>query len=370
MKIIFVIKALGAQGGGAERVLSQVASGLADRGHEVTVFTNDSPFAVPYYHINESVRVRQLGIGDTKTSATILDTLRRMRCYRAEIIAEQPDVVVAFMHSTFVPVGISLLGSQIPVIASEHIGPEHYLNRPLQRLLLQLVPLLAKRITVVSTQIYQSFGSWLRSSMVVMPNPVVVQHVPLNKASLHNGCKILLSVGRLAEQKRQKILIDAFARIAWRHPDWILRIVGEGELRGALERQITRYGLKDQIQIPGAVSAIDAEYDAADLFVLASSYESFGLATAEALLHGLPAIGFADCPGTNELISDGVNGRLVRGSCQVGSLASVLDELMSNQVARQALANASAEEFSDRFGLQGVLDCWENLFTDVVGKPK
>lgn len=367
MKILFVIKALANPGGGAEKVLTQVASGLACRGHDVAILTSDAQSSEPYYAIAGEIRLLRSGIGNAKESSSFFETLRRMWSYGKLIKAEKPDVVVAFMHSTFVPVGIALVGSPIPVVASEHIGPEHYASRPLQFWLLRAVPLLTKRITVVSAQIYDSFGTWLRKSMVVMPNPVVVEQSTAGGARIHGSARVLLSVGRLAEQKDHKILIDAFARIASKHPHWILRIVGEGSLREGLEQQIHGYGLDQQIQMPGAVSAIDAEYEAADLFVLSSRYESFGLATAEALLHGVPAIGFSDCAGTNELIVDNVNGRLVRGPNRVEALSCVVDELMSNEEERQRLANAPSDELTERFGLEGVLDRWERLLADVVG---
>lgn len=367
MKIIFAIKALANPGGGAEKVLAQVASGLACRGHDVAILTSDARSSVPYYPISDEIRLLRTGIGDATESSGFFEALQRMWGYGKSIRAEKPDVVVAFMHSTFVPVGIALLGSRIPVVASEHIGPEHYASRPVQSLLLQAVPLLTKRITVVSAQIYHSFGLWLRKSMVVMPNPVAVEQSSTGEARVRGDARILLSVGRLAAQKDQTILIDAFARIASKHPRWILRIVGEGNLREALEQRIHGYGLDRQIQMPGAVSAIDAEYEAADLFVLPSRYESFGLATAEALLHGVPAIGFADCSGTNELIVDNVNGRLVRGPNRVEALSCVIDEMMSNENERKRLANAPIGELTERFGLEGVLDRWERLLADVVG---
>lgn len=364
--MLFVIKALANQGGGAEKVLVQVASGLAARGHDVVVVTSDCSLSDPYYQMDDRVGLLRLGIGNTKRSASIFDTLRRMHRYRKLVMASPPDVVIAFMHSTFVPVSIALFGSRVPVVASEHCGPAHYSERPLQQLLLQAVPLLSKRITVVSTQIYDSFCTWMRRSMVVMPNPVVVKQSSIAPSHRCGTPRILLSVGRLDEKKDHRTLIDAFAHIASKHPDWILRILGEGDLREVLERQIHGYGLDQKIQMPGAVSAIDTEYQAADLFVLSSSYESFGLATAEALLHRLPAIGFADCPGTNELIIDGVNGCLVRGPDRVKALSDVLDDLMSNTDKRERFANAPIDRLLERFGLEGVLDRWEDLLIDVV----
>src|SRR5205085_78643 len=183
------------------------------------------------------------------------------------------------------------------------------------------------------------FPRYLGRRMMVLPNPVA----PVNcMADTVGGCpKLLLNVGRLTEQKDQRTLVEAFARTAPAHPDWILRIVGEGNLRRQLERVIAGFGLQDRVQLAGVIEDMEREYCSAQLFAVASRYESFGLATAEALSAGIPAIGFADCPGTNELIQDGLNGLLVGGPDRVAALAAGLDQLMGSTVDRVRLGIAA-----------------------------
>jgi glycosyltransferase involved in cell wall biosynthesis len=367
VKIVFAIKALGNQGGGAERVLVEVASGLARRGHAVTIFTSDRVGSASYYPLDPRVRLTCLGIGDTLAKSTIREILHRLTRLKRAILDEAPDVVVGFMQSTYVPLGFALKASGIPMIASEHIGPEHYSNRWLERLVLNATPLVAARITVVSSQILHSFNPWLRRKMVAVPNPVGVAGQAIEDGSHSDRPeKLLLCVGRLTPQKDHAVLIAAFASIATEFPEWRLRIVGEGELRGKLQEMIDSFELNGKIQLAGATPLIDDEYASADLFVLPSTYESFGLATAEALLHGLPAIGFADCPGTNELIRDDENGRLVRGEDRKGGLATVLADLMRDPVARTRLSGSSRQWIMDRYGIEGVVDQWESVFSAVV----
>lgn len=347
-------------------MLAQVSAGLVARGHDVTIVSNDLAGSIPYYPLAADIRLHCLGIGSTQRHSGALETLRRMIQYRKVVLDHQPDVVVAFMHSAFVPVALALVGSGTPVVASEHIGAAHYSRRPVQNLLLQLTPLLTRRITVVSNQIKESFGNWLSRMMVVVPNPVTASTTSHGGTHADRPEKVLLSVGRLDHLKDHKTLIDAFAQVSDRNPDWILRIAGEGDLRETLQQQIEELGLGQRVQMPGAIQAIDHEYQAADLFVLPSIYESFGLATAEALLHGLPAIGFADCPGTNELIADNVNGCLVRGDDRAAALAEVLHRLMSNEQERRRLAAGDRSYIVTRYGLEGVVNQWENLLADVA----
>lgn len=367
MRIAFFIKALGNPGGGAERVFCRVASGLSARGNQVSVVSNDPNGVVSYYPLDSSVEVISTGVGDVTGTSGISDVVGRMRAYRNIVKTLRPDVAVGFMHSTYVPLGLSLVGTGTRLVASEHIGPEHYRSRPLQWLALQLTPMLSVKTTVVSEQIRRSFNRWLRRSMVVVPNPVTADTTQPSHRLGKPGRKVVLSVGRLAPQKDQRTLIAAFALLASKDHAAVLRILGEGELRGELEAQAEALGIRDRVELPGAISNIDAEYRAATLFVLPSRYESFGLATAEALLHGLPAVGFADCAGTNELIIDNVNGRLVTGDDRATALADVLQELLSDSAQRQRLAFASPESIVNRFGLEHVLDCWESLLMDVCG---
>jgi glycosyltransferase involved in cell wall biosynthesis len=368
LNIVFCIKALGNQGGGAERVLVDVVSGLAARGHAITVVSSDPQDKMPYYRFDDAIRRINLGIGDTAGKSGWLDTFRRILAFRRTIVGIRPDAVVAFMHSSYLPAGLSLLGTGIPMIASEHIGPEHYRTRFSEWLALQLTPLLAVRITVVTRQILDSFNAWLRRRMVVVVNPVsfTAKKRVVDRQLDPGRERVLLSVGRLAPQKNQKCLIAAFAEIAADFPRWTLRIAGEGELRAELEAQVRQLGLSERVELPGAVSDIGREYDKADLFVLPSTYESFGLATAEAILHGLPAVGFADCPGTNSLIEQDVNGILVAGDDRTRALADTLSRLMSNPAELARLSNAPTDALQRRFNIETVLDAWERLIEEAA----
>lgn len=368
--IAFSIKRIGDVGGGAEKVLAEVANGLLSRGYKITVICGDMSGTAPYYPLHSDIKIIYLNTGNVMGIAKAFAFLQGIAALRRAHTDCQPNVAISFMHTSYISAGLGLMGADIPLIASEHTGPEHYRKRPLQRLLLQITPLMARRITVVSEQIRVSFNSWLRSKMIVVPNPVNLQSEPckFNQVKLINHPKILLSVGSLTPQKNQACLISAFALIADRFSDWTLRIAGEGPLRPELEFQVKDLGLSNRVSLPGNLTNIGQEYEQADLFVLPSSYESFGLATAEAIMYGLPAVGFADCPGTNTLIRPGENGVLVHGEDKVHALAESLAALMGDPHALQRLQNAPTEWLQAAYSLESVLDTWEQLIaacTDI-----
>src|SRR5690606_24281885 len=132
-------------------------------------------------------------------------------------------------------------------------------SRPLQWFALQFTPVFCSRTTVVSEQIRKSFNRWLRGRMVVVPNPVTADSALSVRAVSEPQQKVVLSVGRLAPQKDQRTLISAFALLADKDPSVVLRILGEGELRAELEAQVEALGIRDRVEMPGAVSNIDAE---------------------------------------------------------------------------------------------------------------
>ncbi|HJP68396.1 MAG TPA: glycosyltransferase, partial [Sphingomicrobium sp.] len=181
-----------------------------------------------------------------------------------------------------------------------------------------------------------------------------------------SSAKTLLCVGGLRAEKDHSTLLLAFARIAGRFSDWKLRIIGDGPLIEPLRRQIAGLGLHNRVELPGASPWVEEEYEGAQLFVLPSIYEAFPNSVAEALARGLPAIGFADCPGTNALIIPGVNGDLADGSDRVVALAESLAKLMNDASLRKSLGEAGPRSI-ERFSLGAAVDCWEQLLAQVTG---
>lgn len=365
MKLLFAIKRLSSASGGAERVLSTVCSELAARGHHVSVLTFDRPGSRPFYALDGRVRRIDLGIGDSSREARPGETLRRMAALRRVARQESPQVAVGFMHSMFVPLALALTGTGIPVVGSEHIVPEHYRTRPLQYALLVAVSPFLSKITVLSESIRIRYPAPLRRRMVVMPNPVTTASGQADPGAV-KARHVLLNIARLDPQKDHATLLRAFARIAPDHPDWELKIFGEGPLRRELEKMIRDLGLEGRVRLPGITSDIEAEYRMADAFVISSRYESFGLATAEAMSHGLPVAGFADCPGTNELIQDGSTGLLAAAvPDRAMSLSRELERLMSDPDLRRSLGDAARSAVGQRFSAQHVCDLWESLLGSV-----
>ena len=366
MKIVFAIKSMNSLGGGAERVLADVTNGLAERGHQISILTYDQPNGKSFYPLHEAIKRIDLNIGRTQHRSTFIETVKRMIALRREIKKVSPDIIVGFMHSLFLPLGISLIGTKIPVLASEHTGVDYYRNHPFERLLIQLTPLITKNIVVVSKNIRDGFNLYRRKNMKVIPNPVCIPvDAKKEQVSFDRNRKTLLSIGRLVDLKDHKTLLEAFSRLTDDFLDWDLKIFGDGELRSQLETQVKKLGLEGRIQLAGTKQSIADEFLGAQLYVVPSLYEGFGLATAEALAYGLPAVGFADCPGTNELIEHELNGLLVDGDCRISALERGLRRLMESPDLRNRLGKAGPLSMS-RFSKENICSLWEKLLPTLM----
>jgi glycosyltransferase involved in cell wall biosynthesis len=204
-----------------------------------------------------------------------------------------------------------------------------------------------------------------RRQVDVIANPVVVEpRAEGAPAPRHAGGHTLLAVGRLAKQKGFALLIDAFADIAARHPDWNLVILGEGPLREPLARRIAERGLAGRISMPGFDAHVRSAMRRADLFVMSSIYEGFPNALLEAMTEGLACVSFDCDAGPGELIEHHDNGWLVPAG-DVPALSAALDALMGDADLRARLGRR-ARAVGTTYSPATILEQWNSLVASVL----
>ncbi|SDD76676.1 Glycosyltransferase involved in cell wall bisynthesis [Paracoccus isoporae] len=183
---------------------------------------------------------------------------------------------------------------------------------------------------------------------VTLPNPVIPRAGAMRP--LNQQPRRIVSVGRLAPEKRFDLLIDAFALLRAECPEAELVIHGEGSARPGLEAQIARLGLVGAASLPGYASDIAAVHRQADLFVCSSRREGLGNAMIEAMASGVPVVS-VDCPfGPPRLLRDGRAGRLVDDH-RPAPLAKAMQQMLQDGALRQqcvteALSVAAAYEIA------------------------
>lgn len=366
MRLVFAIKSLNVVGGGAERVLVHVANALVARGHGVDVITFDPP-GQSFYALDPRVRRVDLAVGPPGQPTPRWALLRALPRIRKAATDANADIVVGFMHSMYVPMALALWGSGIPLVASEHTGMQHFEGRRFERLLVRWLSRRFVAKSVPSEVVLAQCASVDACPVEVLANPLPLEPFRLGVCQPPREPPVLLSVGRFMKEKNQLELIDAFARLAGEFPDWTLRFAGDGEMRALLERRVADLGLTARVQMPGAVAAMADEYAAASIVAMPSRWESFGLATAEALASARPVVGFADCPGTNELVRHEHNGLLVEGGeGRVRHLEAGLRRLMADPALRGTLGSRGPASVA-HFAGDAVTPVWEDFFSRYAG---
>jgi GalNAc-alpha-(1->4)-GalNAc-alpha-(1->3)-diNAcBac-PP-undecaprenol alpha-1,4-N-acetyl-D-galactosaminyltransferase len=363
--LLFVCRMFDQLAGGVERMAVNIMNAMDRRGHEVTLFTWDLAEAEPFYPMRDSIRWHRLDMGHAGRRASNSLRLRRAVKFRRLVESLRPDVVVGFQHGAYLFAQVSLWGLDIPVILAERNAPDrfdHTSEGRYRRLVCQSMRP-AAAIAVQFESYIARYPGYLRSRMVVIPNPVY-QANGLARPADAKAQRTILTVGRLSYQKNQAALIDAFAMIAVKFPEWRLRVVGEGEERPALEALIKKHGMGERVSMDGATRDVAAEYRAADLFCLPSRWEGFPNTLAEAMAHGLPSVAFRQCAGADELIGDGLSGLLAGGNGDPQTLSVALSVLMGRADARADMG-ARAVERMRRYDPERVYARWERLFQRV-----
>jgi glycosyltransferase involved in cell wall biosynthesis len=176
--------------------------------------------------------------------------------------------------------------------------------------------------------------------------------------------KIVISGGRLVNQKGFDLLIRSYEQVARARPDWQLHIYGSGVLRPALQRLITQLGLDDQVQLKGHTENFDSVLATASVYALSSRYEGFGMVLIEAMSRGLPLVSF-DCPrGPGEIVKSGSNGVLVPPE-DTDALGEAILTVIEDDELRTQMGKASHAD-AHQYEVETVARRWEDLLEQLL----
>lgn len=345
MRVLFFILKLNNIAGGAERVLCELSNRLIKRGFQVTIVSFDNLTTEPFYKFNNKIIFKNFGFELKNNKLNLFSLIKKIPNLRQYIIEVNPSIAIGFMHTGFVPLTFSLIGSKIPVIGSEHIIKRHYDKKLLEFLTVIISSFFISLITVVSKSSKDGFPHVLRKKMKVVPN-FISKPKSTTRTNNYKKKNIILSIGRLDEQKDQKTLISAFALISELYPSWSIKIIGEGKLKKQLESHAQNLGICAKVKFQRNTIDISSEYQRASIFVLPSIYESLGLVLLEAMYFKLPIIAFYDCEGANELVLDNENGILVTpAASREKALATAMEKLIKNPKKRELFGNNGHKYF-------------------------
>lgn len=211
---------------------------------------------------------------------------------------------------------------------------------------------------------YRALLATTRTRVETIPNAL---SWPVDPGERHQN-RVIVAAGRLVPRKGMRRLIQAFAPVAKRHPDWQLRIYGDGRLKPDLTTLVAELDLTDQIHLEGHVSDMPAAFDAASVFASASAAEGFPMVMLEALSKGLPLVSF-DCPrGPSDIIDDGKNGLLIPDG-DVPALSDALERMVADDDGRRAMG-AQALADADQYVGARIAARWAALIDELVARAQ
>ena len=197
------------------------------------------------------------------------------------------------------------------------------------------------------------------NNIKVMPNSINFSEI--SYSDLKN--RVLISVGRLENEKDFTSLIKAFNIVNSKYDDWILNIFGEGSLKLELEQLIQENNLCQKIFLRGSTNYIYSEYENSSIFVITSMYEGFPNAMLEANAHGLPIVGFESVGGVKVLLEDGNNGFLIKNR-SVEDLAKGIMTLIENKNIRKEMGKNS-RVIAERYSENSIMEKWHQFYSSI-----
>jgi glycosyltransferase involved in cell wall biosynthesis len=183
---------------------------------------------------------------------------------------------------------------------------------------------------------------------------------PRSQLGLSESDFVVVAVGRLVDWKGHDVLINAAAELRSSRPDIRIAIAGEGPMRPRLERLIRAGGLEQSVSLLGHVADVRALLAAADLFVLPSLNEPFGIVLLEAMAAGLPVIA-TNAGGVPEIITDDQNGVLLPPA-EAAVLSREISALAADAPRRRRLGDCARITVKERFALEDIIERTEEVY--------
>ncbi len=306
--------------GGAERVIVNLTSELADRGRDVEIVLAEKKGEL-LKQVHKNVSVIDLN------AEPFIPMIPALRSYIEE---RQPDILLSTVNTANLAAILAMLTTRsntrhIIRMANtpsekERVYHKKLTDRPIPYLMKLLYPFGHEFITIsegLANDLVENYKI-NHDKISTIYNPCVTDEM-LRQGNEPISCnwfsdpevRVVLGVGSLTEQKDFQTLIKAFSVVRGQNKKYKLVILGEGPQRNDLESLCSKLSLEDDVCMPGEIDNPYPYMNDADLFVLSSRWEGFGIVTVEAMAFGTPVIA-TDCPyGPSEILENGKYGTLV-----------------------------------------------------------
>ncbi|HET7458507.1 MAG TPA: N-acetyl-alpha-D-glucosaminyl L-malate synthase BshA [Gemmatimonadaceae bacterium] len=364
--------------GGSGAVATELGIALAARGHEVHFITYQQPFRLPaflpgiYFHEVDVGRYPlfeyppyDLALAVRMHEVVQSRHLEVLHCHYAIPHATSAWIAREMLHKSGAgDVGLvtTLHGTDITIVGQD----------PSYHAITKFSIEKSDRITAVSqhlrSETISAFGCAGCNVQVIhnFIDPGVYDRARYPNRLRMEGLgdrRVLMHVSNFRPVKRVTDVVRVFARVARAVPS-VLVMVGDGPDRVRAEEEAKQLGVDDSVFFLGKLETVAPLLAAADLFLLPSDNESFGLSALEALASGVPVVA-SRAGGVPEVVRDGVTGVL----CAVGDvegMAGAATEILSDASRWETMSAAAAADARARFALTDIVEQYERLYLDAA----
>ncbi|MDY3362427.1 glycosyltransferase family 4 protein [Riemerella anatipestifer] len=371
---------------GTERMLNVKANYLADvLGYNVTIITYrqyDDPI---FFKFSEKIKMIHFDIPDPTRDLKNFPSAERKKLYK-NFMATYRKKVEDYLYHNPTDIAISMyFGAEhkfLPLIkdGSKKVMEYHFhfditpfskilkSGWSLQNLKAKILTKLFQRTLnkfdkiVVLTEEDQKAWSHYFNKVTNIPNPITIEPITAD-----TNAEKVLAVGRHTSQKGFDYLVEAWAIVAKKFPNWQLDIYGHGEQEEERKQQIKNLGLEKSINLYPPSKEINKVFSEHSIFVLSSRFEGFPLVLIEALASGLAPVSFECKNGPKQMMGDSRLRDFLVEPYNINSYADKLIQLIENKELRKNVS-AEALKVSKRYQIDYVMKKWVELFNNLKKK--
>lgn len=368
-KIVFHLNCL--ERGGAERVVTTLSGQFAAHGYIVYIATEWT--GKDEYEIDPKVRRVHVGLNAKQEKHTrigkYIDRIYNLRLFLKKT---KPDIVIAFARKANYRALTATIRMNLPVLISVRINPIGYYDFLSDKI---QIPLLFRRAAgcVFQTPDQRDFfPKYVRRNSRVILNPIndsfLVNKIKISEISQERE-KVVVHSGRLVDFKNQCMLIRAFERVHFKHPDYILKIYGPDSFDGTkqrLEHLIDTLDAHEYVWLMGSSNTLEKDMLHAAVAAYSSDYEGMPNVILEAMALGLPVVS-TDCPpgGPRMVITPEENGLLVPVGDEQ-ALAAAINRLIEDRDFAEKLG-MNAAQIGKRASAEIIFEEWRSYVDNIIG---
>ena len=364
--------------GGSGVVATELGKALAQKGHQIHFISYQQPVRLSSF--TENISYHEVNVSDYPLfdyppyelvlASKLVDVVKYEQLDLLHVHYAIPHASAAYMAQQI----LKTEGINIPFITTLHgtditlVGKDSSFEPVITFAINQ-----SNAVTAVSESLKQDTLDHFKVNreIKVIPNFVCIEgcdqpgiDLELKKSLAPNGEKILAHVSNFRKVKRVGDVVKIFAKVRKQIPCKLL-LIGDGPDRHDAEAYCRSKGLSEDLKVLGKVKDTERVLSVADLFLLPSEFESFGLAALEAMAAGIPVIS-SNTGGIPEVNQDGFSGYLsdvgdVKGMAK-NALALLSDASKLKQFKQQAFGQAK------KFDILNILPMYERLYDTVVNK--